>query len=150
MKYIIAIDPGPKTSGIVMWDGSAVYINPEISNPEMLSWLRQGTWVNSWVVAIEMIACYGMPVGAETFETCLIIGRIQEICKSTRIELIYRKEVKMHLCGSMKAKDANIRKALIDKLGEVGIKKNPGPLYGISGHSWSALAIAITCAETKS
>jgi hypothetical protein len=42
----------------------------------------------------------------------------------------------------MRAKDANIRQALIDKLGAVGTKKAPGPLYGISGHLWAALAVA--------
>ena len=35
------------------------------------------------------------------------------------------KEEKMNLCGSMKAKDSNIRQALIDRFGEVGTKKNP-------------------------
>jgi hypothetical protein len=44
----------------------------------------------------------------------------------------------------MKAKDANIRQALIDKIGPQGTKKDPGPTYGISKDVWSALAIAVT------
>jgi len=57
---------------------------------------------------------------------------------------VYRKEVKIYLCGSMKAKDPNIRQALIDRLGDPGTKKNPGPTYGVKSHAWSALAVAVT------
>ena len=97
-----------------------------------------------------MIACYGMPVGAETFETCLMIGRILEIWERRNIphRLVFRREVKMHLCGTMKAKDPNIRQALIDKLGVVGTKKNPGPLHGVSSHLWAALAVAVFAIDT--
>ena len=40
-------------------------------------------------------------------------------------EYIYRKEEKMNICHTMRAKDSNIRQALIDRFGEVGTKKNP-------------------------
>jgi hypothetical protein len=103
-------------------------------------------------MAVEMIACYGMPVGAETFNTCLFIGRIQEIWthqKSLPLRLIYRREVKMHLCGTMKAKDPNIRQALLDKFGPVGTKKLPGKLYGVSSHLWAALGVAVCYVETE-
>lgn len=112
-------------------------------------------------LAIEMIASYGMPVGKEVFETCVWIGRfIQSWGDSTPVKLVYRKDVKMRLCGSMKAKDANIRQALIDlfpatgggKTPQIGTKSKPGPLYGVSTHIWPALAVAVTVAakqETK-
>lgn len=74
-----------------------------------------------------MIASYGMAVGKEVFETCVWIGRFIEIArfKNIEVEYIYRKDEKMNLCNSMKAKDSNIRQALIDRFGEVGTKKNP-------------------------
>lgn len=74
-----------------------------------------------------MIASYGMAVGKEVFETCVWIGRFIEIARLRKIEVeyIYRKDEKMNLCQSMKAKDSNIRQALIDRFGEVGTKKNP-------------------------
>ena len=58
----------------------------------------------------------------------------------------------MHLCGSAKAKDSNIRQAIIDRYGGdpkrcIGTKKAPGPLYGISADQWAALALALTAAE---
>jgi hypothetical protein len=44
----------------------------------------------------------------------------------------------------MKAKDGNIRQALIDRFGVVGTKKNQGWFYGFSGDIWSAYAVGIT------
>jgi hypothetical protein len=81
-----------------------------------------------------------MPVGAEVFTTCRWIGRFEERCK-TPVKLVFRKDVKMHLCGTPRAKDGNIRQSLIDKHGIVGTKKNPGPLFGVSSHIWAALAV---------
>ena len=80
-----------------------------------------------------------------------------ESATGTKPQQVYRKDVKMHLCGSMRAKDTNIRQAIIDrypasgggKCPQIGTKKEPGPLYGVSKDIWSALAVAITYSETK-
>lgn len=79
------------------------------------------------LLVIEMIASYGMAVGKEVFDTCVWIGRFKEtaIMNHKKVEYIYRKDEKMNICHSMKAKDSNIRQALIDRFGEVGTKKNP-------------------------
>ena len=63
--------------------------------------------------------------------------------------MLPRRAVKLALCGDSRAKDANIRQALIDRFGgsaAVGRKAAPGPLYGITRDVWSALAIAVTYA----
>lgn len=99
------------------------------------------------VIAIEMIASYGMPCGKEVFETCLWIGRFTEHCREPR--LVYRRDIKMHHCGSARAKDANIRQALIDKYGAPGTKKNPGATYGLKSHLWAAFALATFISETS-
>ena len=65
-----------------------------------------------------------------------------------------RKTVKMHLCSAIVGiNDAVIRQRLIDLFGpgkdvEIGTKKKPGPLYGLHGDEWAALAVAVTYAET--
>jgi hypothetical protein len=99
-----------------------------------------------------MVACYGMSVGAEVFETCVWIGRFIEAWGRTWTK-IYRKEVVTHLCGSARAKDSNVRQRIIDIYGgkdkAIGKKANPGPLYGLSGDMWQALGVAITYADGR-
>lgn len=137
---ILAIDPGQSQSGFCFFQNGKVLESGVLDNESMKNIIKSQFHD---VVAIEMIASYGMPVGQETFETCLWIGRFIENVKST-YKLIYRKDVKMNLCGSMRAKDPHIRQAIIDKLGPIGNKKTPGPLYGVKSHAWSALAVALT------
>lgn len=138
---IIAVDPGPEKSALVIWAGDECRLATLLPNREMLDALRSySLWENA-TLAIEMVACYGMAVGADVFDTCRWIGRFEERWGSP-VKLVYRKDVKMHLCGTMKAKDTNIRQALIDKHGHPGNKNAPGKLYGVSGHCWAALAVA--------
>jgi hypothetical protein len=143
-NQIFAIDPGTNESAIIAFNGTVPTMSKIATNEWVLNFLREIDNSEPQNVAIEMIASYGMAVGREVFETVLLIGRMIEICHSRAIcvQLVYRREVKVHLCGTMKAKDPNVRQALIDKYGIVGTKKNPGPLFGISSHLWSALAVA--------
>lgn len=95
-------------------------------------------------MAIEMVAHYGMPVGKEVFDTCVWIGRFLQVWpRPDEVELVYRGDVKLELCGTRRAKDPNVRQALIDRLGKPGTKKVPGATYGVTGHIWSALAVAV-------
>lgn len=145
-RSILAIDPGTTESAFVVWDGTLLD-SGFVPNEVLREFFRARlSFLEADEVAIEMIACYGMPVGKETFETCLWIGRF---CERSRIEprLVYRKDIKIHLCGSMKAKDGNIRQALIDKHGQRGTKKQPGPTYGLSKHLWAAMAVASYAAD---
>jgi len=147
---ILAIDPGPERSGIVRYDPERSTLRPEImENPDLLRWLRlKPAGYESCVVAIEMIASYGMPVGKEVFATCVWIGRFVEACpEPDAVRLIPRLAVKLHLCRSARAKDANIWRALLDRFGPVGTKAAPGKLYGVRSHARAALALAVTVAD---
>jgi hypothetical protein len=99
------------------------------------------------VFAIEMIASYGMAVGREVFETCVWIGRFMQQFH-LQAQLVFRRDIKLHHCQSVRAKDTNIRQALIDKYGAPGTKKNPGLTYGITSHLWAAFALATFVSET--
>ena len=142
---ILAIDPGSEKSAVVEWDGKQI-ISHDIKENVDCFWFTDPRTI----VVIEMVASYGMPVGKEVFETCVWIGRFLEYFHSHDLmaERIYRKDVKMHLCGSMKAKDSNIRQALIDRLGVPGTKKAPGVTYEIKADEWQALALAVTFFDT--
>lgn len=145
---ILAIDPGTTASAYVLWDGESVHVKGFTPNDDLLALLRSGDLMPYDAVAIEMVACYGMPVGREVFETCVWIGRFTERAKQP-VRLVYRKDVKLHLCGSPRAKDGNIRQALIDKHGAPGTKKQPGRLFGVSSHIWAALAVADYAVDTQ-
>lgn len=153
---ILGLDPGTEETGYCLWDGSSVVEFGVESNRGLLFRLRD---IHDPFAlhhcALEMIASYGMPVGKETFETVLWIGRFFEALDRLKrsVSLVYRKDIKMHFCHSMKAKDGNVRQAIIDRFGgkdkAIGKKAAPGPLYGVSGHAWSALAIALYTQDTQ-
>lgn len=136
MTSVFAVDPGPKESAFVEWDGDRIIQHDKQPNECLLALRTRAQPV------IEMIASLGMPVGAEVFDTCIWIGKFMQAWGSA--ELMFRREVKLHLCNDSRAKDGNIRQALIDRLGAPGTKANPGVTYGISGDEWQALALAVT------
>lgn len=156
-ERILAIDPGDTHSAWVLYDtGSPVGTVARFGksdNDAVLAFIDDCSGVQHAV--IEMIACYGMPVGREVFETCAWIGRFEEAYRRTRLvypHRMFRRDVKLNLCNTTTAKDGNVRAALIDRFGPgkdraVGTKKNPGPLYGLSGDCWAALGVAYTFAD---
>lgn len=149
---VFAIDPGPEESGVVILDEGKAPRGFVLPNAEVIP-LMGGAPPRH--IAVEMIASYGMPVGFEVFETCVWIGRfIQEWFGDSDPHpeaLVYRAEVKLEICHDPRAKDANVRAALIDAYGgkerAVGKKKSPGPLHGFKSHMWPALGVAITYRE---
>ena len=156
---LLAIDPGPERSAY-LWFHANQPANPAcewdwIDNERLLVMLRDWSAISDRDhLAIEMVASYGMPVGCEVFDTCVTIGRFIEAFRGPHT-MVYRRDVKVHLCGTARAKDANVRQALIDKYGAtkreaIGLKRAPGPLYGLKSHGWAALAVAVTWTETRS
>lgn len=148
---ILALDPGTtKTGWCLLNSGSPIAFGIE-ENQDMLRLIRNSSHADH--LAVEMIASYGMAVGREVFETCVWIGRFVENWRDPdAVKMVYRKDVKMFLCGTTKAKDANIRQAIIDSypatgggaIPQIGTKSQPGPLYGVSSHVWPALGVALT------
>ena len=140
---IFAIDPGPAVSGWCILDDGRVVDSGVHPNAEVLPWVGHGQRADA--LAIEMIEPRGMPVGRETFDTVRWVGRFEQRWSGDKpAHLVYRSAVKLHVCGSARAKDSNIRQALIDRIGAPGTKKAPGPTYGVKSHAWAALAVAVT------
>lgn len=153
---ILAIDPGNIDSGYAVIDRDT--LRPieagKISNEELMRKINKLDFdgvINK--VCIEMVACYGMAVGASVFDTCVWIGRFkQAVLETYNIEpkYIYRKDEKLNLCHTMKAKDSNIVQALIDRFAPFtpnkgkGTKKSPGWFYGFKKDIWQAYAVGIT------
>lgn len=146
---ILAIDPGPQFSAYCWLNEAGLPLEfGKVTNerlrdilPEMPDRLQD--------CVCERVRSFGMPAGAELFETCENVGRFQQIAEtnSLRWHWLTRGEVKVALCGTARAKDANIRQALLDRYGgkenAIGKKKTPGPLYGVTADVWAALAVAV-------
>ncbi len=147
MTTILAIDPGTSQSAWLRFDGTRPGAFGITANEILVKALRSGGLPD--VVVIEKVESYGMAVGAEVFDTVWWAGRFAEAAERVPVVMLPRRAVKLALCGDSRAKDANIRQALLDRFGgsaAVGRKAAPGPLYGIHRDVWSALAIAVTYA----
>src|SRR5262245_51419845 len=137
MKTILAIDPGTEVGAWVRYDGGRVIDHGIERNADLLRRLSTGTDPD---VVFEAIESYGMAVGREVFETVWWTGRFFEAATraGSNASRLARKAVKIHLCGSARAQDSNIRVALCDRFGgqlaAKGTKKEPGPLFGIKSH----------------
>lgn len=157
---VFAIDPGNIESAYVIWDGKKIYEFDKIPNEKLEEKINSILYTDEeYPMAIEMVASYGMPVGATVFDTCVWIGMfIQEYKKSvgTDWKQVYRKDIKMHICQSNRAKDSNVIQALVDRFGNThehgkygkGTKKNPGFFYGFSKDVWQAFAVAVYYYDT--
>lgn len=139
---VIAIDPGTVQSAICILVNRKIDYCSIVPNTEIEFILGTNSIVKN--IGCEIVECFGMPVGREIFETCYLIGEIRHHCKIEKKTFypVARREIKMHFCNSMKAKDANIRQAMIDTWGAQGTIKNKGATYGLKADMWSALAIA--------
>lgn len=155
MGKILAIDPGNIKSGYVLaeydeHDITRVLRVGKLENHEIMRIIAESEKID---FVIEMIAGMGMTVGKEVFDTCVWIGRFWEraITRDFReMQYIYRREEKLCLCASPRAKDANIRQALADRYAPgqpnfgKGTKKQPGFFFGFSADMWAAMAVATT------
>jgi hypothetical protein len=150
---VLAIDPGPESSAYVLFDGEKIWSSGKYPNHTVLGIVKQSAEDSEGAnrLVVEMIAHYGsgMPAGKSVFDTCVWIGRFTQVaCDHIAVEQVMRTTVKAHLCRSAKAKDSNVRQAILDRFGgkekAIGCKATPGPLHGISGDVWQALALGIT------
>lgn len=149
---ILGIDPGDVISGFAILDDKILKEAGIVPNTELLELVK--IWDGE--IAIEMIASYGMSVGREIFDTCVWIGRFKQAYQEPhKVSLIFRRDIKIHICDNGRAKDPNVRRALMDmwpatgggKVPVIGTKDKPGPLYGVTEHMWAALAVAVTARD---
>ncbi len=156
---VLAVDPGPLTSGYALWDADARRVmesgsdtpNDELRTIILPAALGLLTAVPGSQFAIERVACYGRPVGDPVFETVFFSGRLAEWWETaTGVPAIRRtfSDVALHFCHSRHAKESHVRQVLLDRFGGKGTTARPGPFYSVSGHAWSAAALGIYVMDT--
>lgn len=173
-RSVLALDPGCAKTGWLVYDGVKPVDWGLSENKDLLHAIRQPNFHAPATLVIESVDHYGMAVGREVFETVFWSGRFAE-ARDDEFHRLSRGDVKLALCGTRTARDANVRQALIDRFGGEsvaiggrrckvchgsglrgrgkarkgcqdcgGLGGEPkGPLYGISSHVWSALALAV-------
>ena len=147
----IGLDPGTTKTGWVVFD------------PKEEKVLHAGHDPNEFVihllgcadadlkdkVIMECFAAQGMPLGESSIETVRWEGRFMERAR-TEVCRISRREIKLLICNSSRAKDSNVRQALVDLYAYgypnhgYGTVKEPSPLRCLKGtgsHGFSALAV---------
>lgn len=164
-QLILGIDPGPTTSGVVLYDparGIVLEADAKMISARIMQMLRgncfqfDGSRVypmdDNLHLAMETIVSYGARIGMETIANIELIGRIKEAWSDRDDDTTYlsRPDILGHLTGRRNAKEADCADRLKEMhggLGAVGTKKAPGPLYGVTSHAWSALAVAVVAAQ---
>lgn len=157
---LIGIDPGPVESAYVVWSGEKVLELGHMLNESLIcevfpSVRREYPGIE---MVIERVACYGMPVGQSVFDTVDWAGQFVRAwigtcpdCYQGTAHRVRRMKVKMHICHDSRAKDSNIRQALIDRFEpDLPPRCRPtGVLKGISKDCWQALALAVYYHDTQ-
>jgi len=160
-NQVFAIDTGSQKSGFCQFeitpDGYQPYrmiTHGVIDNADLVILLMLK---KDCAIVMENFQSMGMAVGKSVFDSCIWLGRFIEMARRSNdkrpVFLMHRTTVKREICGQTRAKDKNVRQSIIDMFGvgggdgkvpQIGTKKNKGPLYGVSSHVWSALAVGIS------
>ena len=155
---LLAIDPGNIESGYVILDEYKVIDKGKVLNEDLMFKIAYDViFKNIDQAVIERIASYGMATGQTVFDTCVWIGRFQQLLIENNVDvaLVFRKDVKMNICGQTRAKDSNIIQALIDRFAPntpnrgKGKKASPGYFYGFKADIWQAFALGVTWQDMR-
>lgn len=153
-KLILAIDAGTTESGYaLMSDEYELILHGKADNNFVLGVVMAGEYDE---MVYEQFQSYNMPIGASTISSIEWNGRFVQAAFALMkpYSSVYRKDEKIHFCNSVKAKDANIHRALIERFARFdfksgkGTKKNPDFFYGVNNDAWTAIGIAVLRIDT--
>lgn len=153
---ILSLDVGTTQSGFCIVD-SETYKPKYFGKIENSELIKIAKTFDYDVLVYEEFQSYGTQMGISTITSITWNGRFIQIAKDRQKEVIpiYRREVKMNLCNSVKANDSNVRYALISRFAKFDFKNGKGTkneqdwFYGFKADSWSAYGIACTYLDKK-
>lgn len=161
---VLGIDPGPDTSGVVVYDTlndhePIAYVNKAATEADIRGLYSK--WAERAQIVIEQPACMG-PLGAgkvgHMLNTAWQAGRFSADAEAyvgaNRVHTMTRREVlrELGVLSGTGSADSRVRAACIADHGgdgAVGRKSAPGPLYGVSSHAWQALGLVLAWLETQ-
>jgi len=162
---VLAIDPGPRTSGLVIYDlprnGGPGSVRHSVKAASWADVVREVRWLRGPYRTGELIiACERVTPGQSSWslvQTSEVIGRLMQLVEdlgdnarlAVPLSLLSRREVLMALrvSGPGAKRDSLVRACLMEMHGgeravSIGTKRAPGPLHGVASHAWAALAVA--------
>jgi hypothetical protein len=153
---VLSIDPGEKTSGYVVYDRDRHRVldsNSEADNESVL-WTITHDWATWAALVCEKPAAMGQPLSSNLVETTIWAGAFWAASDRGRWHWLTRNQIKVALCGRCQGvKDSHVACAAQERFGgrkaALGTKKEPGPCYGVAGHSWQALAACLAWVEIE-
>jgi hypothetical protein len=178
---ILAIDPGPETSGWCVYDTEERRVlasGTGTDNRALLVIISEQRYGRPALpefafeaLAIEDFEYQRRSAGREAFVTNKWIGRFEQewyrgVAPHGAVYEVIRGDVKTVLCGAHSytdpdtkrqraVDDPEIRAAVIGlhkptgggSRPQIGVKKQKGPLYGVAGHAWDAVAVAVVLTQ---
>lgn len=151
---VLGIDPGPSACGVVVYDTTRQRVLESSKDETVEDVVERIRASSAGLVGIERVQSYGI-AGASLLRTSEVVGRLHQAALGAGLPvvLVYRREVLRALDVTGKGnRDSLVRQRLLeihggDRASAVGTKKAPGPLYGVAGHAWAALAVAIASTD---
>lgn len=137
-RCILGIDPGPKESAFVLFDGVRTLDSGHVENEHLLDFLQKGKFSREYFVVIEQAESFGSlttKAAKQILETVFWSGRFAQAAEL--FDLLPRKKIKKHLFGTIIGGDPEIRQALMQRFGG-------GFPITFTGHKFAALAVAVT------
>lgn len=143
---IIGIDPGPTKSGLCGWDGKIPSYPIYSENNDIRADLtRIHIDKKEAILAIEKPVCQRYS-GVEVSDTAIQAGVFSGVWGPKNVHLITRSKIRWHIGNIRKTNDSVVRACLINRIyPDYNRVRDPGPLVGITGDIWQALAVAVTC-----
>ena len=155
MSRVLCLDPGSTETGYVVLDRDT--LKPlefaKVKNGDLVRMMMWKIKFDEFVT--ERMESFGMGIGRTTLIASEWVGRFSQVAEilGYQVNYIYRHTEKIHICHDSRAKDSNIRRALIDRFAQhdfkngKGTKSNPDWFYGVSKDCWSAIAVGICFVE---
>lgn len=171
---LLALDPGPVKTGWVYMHSGEIDDFGWQDNETMQQTIRI---LEHDALVIEDVSHMGMAVGKDVFETVRWSGRFDPHCtafyvdrKNVKLTLCGHPQAKdanirqaiidryggeavavggkkCQVCKGVGLRGRGKKRGTCPECAGNGYETPPGPLHGVSGHAWSALAVALTYLE---
>jgi len=151
MDRWLCLDPGSTNTGVVQLEGDNVVFAENMSNQDTL---RQIAKREHSKLVCESVEYLSRGAGKTLIDTIFWSGVFcWESARGGGSPYVKmpRVDVKKILLGKGKWKDGDVRRRVIDiyagpgqtEKDVIGLKASPGVLYGLSSHTWQALACGL-------